>query len=178
MVALLFIGAPIDIVALGGAALLLLGRRVRPERLYAQIDWSLLVMFAGLFVVIAGFEMHVVTSWDLQRLASSQSAPVAPLAALAAVLSNLVSNVPAVLLLKSVISSLGTGAHERGWLALAMASTLSGNLTPIASVANLIVIESARREGTRVSFLDYCRVGIPVTLLTLAAGTAWLTLGR
>jgi Na+/H+ antiporter NhaD/arsenite permease-like protein len=178
MVVLFFTGAPIEIVALGGAALLLLGRRVPPERINAQIDWNLLVMFAGLFVVIAGFDMHVVTSWDLQRLATSRSAPVAPLAALAAVLSNLVSNVPAVLLLKSVVSSLGTGAHERGWLALAMASTLSGNLTPIASVANLIVIEGARREGTRVSFLDYCRVGIPVTLLTLAAGTAWLALGQ
>ena len=176
IVALFFAGAPIEIVALGGAALLLLGR-VRPERLYAQIDWNLLVMFAGLFVVISGFERHVVTGWNLQRLASAQSAPIAPLAALAAVISNLVSNVPAVLLLKSVVTSLGTGAHERGWLALAMASTLSGNLTPIASVANLIVIEGARREGTRVSFLDYCRVGIPVTLVTLALGTAWLVLG-
>jgi Na+/H+ antiporter NhaD/arsenite permease-like protein len=176
IVVLFFAGAPIEIVALGGAALLLLGR-VRPERLYAQIDWNLLVMFAGLFVVVAGFERHVVTGWNLQRMASSTSTPVAPLAALAAVLSNLVSNVPAVLLLKSVVNALGVGAHERGWLALAMASTLSGNLTPIASVANLIVIEGARREGTRVSFLDYCRVGVPVTLLTLAAGTAWLSLG-
>jgi Na+/H+ antiporter NhaD/arsenite permease-like protein len=176
IVTLFFAGAPIEIVALGGAALLLLGR-VRPERLYAQIDWNLLVMFAGLFVVIAGFERHVVTGWNLERLASSTRAPVAPLAALAAVLSNLVSNVPAVLLLKSVVNALGARAHERGWLTLAMASTLSGNLTPIASVANLIVIEGARREGTRVSFLDYCRVGIPVTVLTLIAGTTWLALG-
>src|ERR1019366_8518273 len=130
IVALFFAGAPIEIVALGGAALLLLGR-VRPERLYAQIDWNLLVMFAGLFVVISGFERHVVTGWNLQRLASAQSAPIAPLAALAAVISNLVSNSPAVLLLKSVVTSLGTVAHEPGWLALAMASRLSDNLTPI-----------------------------------------------
>jgi Na+/H+ antiporter NhaD/arsenite permease-like protein len=59
-----------------------------------------------------------------------------------------------------------------------MASTLSGNLTPVASVANLIVVETARREGVRVSFWDYCRVGVPVTLVTLAAGAAWLAVVR
>ena len=171
LVAFFFAGAPIDLVALGAAALLMLGR-VKPQRLYAQIDWNLLVMFAGLFVVVHGFEMHVVSSWDLGRLAGVQN--VGTLTAVAAALSNLVSNVPAVLLLKSLVGSFDAGARAHAWLTLAMASTLSGNLTPIASVANLIVVEGARREGVAVSFWDYCRVGIPVTLLTLALGAAWL----
>jgi Na+/H+ antiporter NhaD/arsenite permease-like protein len=176
-VVLFFLGAPIAIVALGAAAVLMLGR-VKSERLYRQIDWSLLVMFAGLFVVVHGFEAHVVSGWDLSRLATAGRAPVATLAAAAATLSNLVSNVPAVLLFKPFVASLSAVARTQAWLTLAMASTLSGNLTPVASVANLIVIECAHREGVDVSFRAYCRVGIPVTLVTLAAGTMWLALTR
>jgi Na+/H+ antiporter NhaD/arsenite permease-like protein len=69
-------------------------------------------------------------------------------------------------------------ARASAWLAVAMASTLSGNLTPIASVATLVVIERARREGVEVTFGAYCRVGVPVTLVTLAAGLLWLGLAR
>jgi Na+/H+ antiporter NhaD/arsenite permease-like protein len=166
-----FGGAPIELVALGAAAVLMLGR-IEPQRLYAQIDWNLLVMFAGLFVVVHGFEAHVVSSWNLDRLGAAQNVGV--LTGVAAALSNVVSNVPAVLLLKSLVGSFSTGARAHAWLTLAMASTLSGNLTPIASVANLIVVEGARREGVVVSFWAYCRVGIPVTLLTLAMGAVWL----
>jgi hypothetical protein len=74
-----------------------------------------------------------------------------------AVLSNLVSNVPAVLLLKPLISSFGE--PDRGWLILAMASTLAGNLTILGSVANLILVEVARESRVRIGFLEYCRVG-------------------
>jgi Na+/H+ antiporter NhaD/arsenite permease-like protein len=176
-VALFFLGAPIAIVALGAAAVLMVGR-VRSERIYRQIDWSLLVMFAGLFVVVHGFEAHVVSTWDLSRLASAGQAPVATLAGAAAALSNLVSNVPAVLLFKPFVASLAATARPQAWLTLAMASTLSGNLTPVASVANLIVIECARREGVEISFRAYCRVGVPVTIVTLALGTLWLAFAR
>jgi Na+/H+ antiporter NhaD/arsenite permease-like protein len=172
-VVLFFAGAPVALVALGAGAVLMLGR-VRPERIYSQIDWNLLVMFAGLFVVVHGFERHVVAGWDLARLAAMGRAPVLGLTVAAAALSNLVSNVPAVLLMKTLVVSLDPAAHANGWLTLAMASTLSGNLTPVASVANLIVIEGARRAGVGVSLVDYCRVGVPLTLLTLAVGAAWL----
>jgi Na+/H+ antiporter NhaD/arsenite permease-like protein len=111
-------------------------------------------------------------------LSSVQRAPVVHLAVAAAALSNLVSNVPAILLLKSAVTALPESARATAWLTLAMASTLSGNLTPVASVANLIVIESARRDGIRISMWSYCRVGIPVTALTLAGGTAWMMLTR
>jgi Na+/H+ antiporter NhaD/arsenite permease-like protein len=176
-VVLFFAGAPITLVALGAAALLMLGR-VRPERLYAQVDWSLLVMFAALFVVVHGFEHHVVSRWDLARFAAARRLADAELAAVSAALSNVVSNVPAVLLLKSVVNSLVPAARVSAWLTVAMASTLSGNLTPIASVANLIVIERARGEGVEVTLGAYCRVGVPVTIVTLATGVFWLKLAR
>jgi Na+/H+ antiporter NhaD/arsenite permease-like protein len=90
------------------------------------------------------------------------------------VLSNLVSNVPAVLLFKPIIPALPAVNREAAWLALAMSSTFAGNLTLLGSVANLIVVENARKEGVPISFWEYCRVGIPVTLLTLLTGVAWL----
>lgn len=168
-----FAGVPVEIAALGAGALVMLGRQ-RPERLYSQIDWNLLVMFAGLFVVVAAFELHVVSTWNLGWVTRSGSAPVGELSAATAVLSNLVSNVPAVLLLKSIVTSMPPAARDHAWLTLAMASTLSGNLTPVASVANLIVLEGANRAGVRVSLWDYCRVGVPVTLVTLMVGAGWL----
>ena len=129
LVALFFAGAPVELVALGAASLLMLGR-VRPERLYAQIDWNLLVMFSGLFVVVHGFEHHVVSGWERQPIVAVQGAPVVALTAVAAILSNVVSNVPAVLLLKSAVASLGVSAQAHAWLTLAMASTLSGEPHP------------------------------------------------
>jgi Na+/H+ antiporter NhaD/arsenite permease-like protein len=68
--------------------------------------------------------------------------------------------------------------RETAWLALAMSSTFAGNLTVLGSVANLIVVESARREGVTISFWEYCKVGIPLTILTLVLGIAWLQFVR
>ena len=82
-------------------------------------------------------------------------------------LSNLVSNVPAVLVFKGFIPHLPDAA--RAWLTLAMSSTLAGNLTVLGSVANLIVIERARRE-VKISFWEYAKAGVPLTLITIAAG--------
>ena len=91
------------------------------------------------------------------------------------VLSNLVSNVPAVLLLEPVLRAIpGDQARTAAWLALAMSSTLAGNLTVLGSVANLIVVERAARDGVIVSFWDYCKVGIPLTALTVTLGILWL----
>jgi Na+/H+ antiporter NhaD/arsenite permease-like protein len=107
-----------------------------------------------------------------------QHDPVWLLSLVSAVLSNLVSNVPAVLLFKPVIPAMPADVQETAWLVLAMSSTLAGNLTVLGSVANLIVVENARREGVSVSFLEYCRAGIPVTVLTLLLGAAWLAFCR
>jgi Na+/H+ antiporter NhaD/arsenite permease-like protein len=93
-------------------------------------------------------------------------------------LSNLVSNVPAVLLFEPVMRAIPHAAQENAWLALAMSSTLAGNLTILGSVANFIVVESAWREGVSIYFWEYSKVGIPVTILTLAMGIAWLQFVR
>ncbi len=176
-VALFFAGAPLEVVALGAAAIMLLGR-LKPEAVYREVDWGLLVMFAGLFVVVRSFEVHVVRAWGLDGCEWLANDPVGHLSLVTAALSNLVSNVPAVLLFPRVIAAMPAGQQEVAWLAVAMSSTLAGNLTVLGSVANLIVLEGARREGTKVTLMEYCKAGIPVTLLTLALGVAWLWLAR
>ena len=176
-VGLFFTGLPLELVALGAAAVLLLDR-VNPQKVYRQVDWGLLVMFTGLFVVVHAFQVHVVSGWGIGGRAWLLERPVGLLSLVSAALSNLVSNVPAVLLLDPVARAVPVPSREAAWLALAMSSTLAGNLTVLGSVANLIVVEGARREGVWVSFRDYCKVGIPVTLLTLALGVAWLEFVR
>jgi Na+/H+ antiporter NhaD/arsenite permease-like protein len=164
----------LPLIALSAAAFLLVGRIVRPEKVYRQIDWSLLMMFAGLFVVVHAFRMHVVASWGIESWTWLLNYPVDLLSGASAVLSNLVSNVPAVLLFEPVMQAMPLANQETGWLALAMSSTFAGNLTVLGSVANLIVVENSRREGVFISFGEYCKVGIPLTLLTLALGIVWL----
>jgi Na+/H+ antiporter NhaD/arsenite permease-like protein len=174
-VVLFFLGLPVSLVALGAAAVLFLGR-IRPQRIYNQIDWSLLVMFCGLFVVVHTFETEVVDQWGIEKWRLLLDHPLGVLAPVSAVLSNVVSNVPAVLLFKPTISAMSAAAREQAWLVLAMSSTLAGNLTILGSVANFIVIENARRERINISFWEYCRAGVPVTILTLAIGIAWFYL--
>ena len=165
-------GVPIALVAIAGAAYTLITRRVKPEKVYAEINWSLLVLFAGLFVVIGAVEDSGLAEdlLALARRANLHQPPV--LIAVTAALSNLVSNVPAVLLLKPVIATLGD--TQRAWLLVAMASTLAGNLTLIGSVANLIVVEAAREVRVEIGFLEYARLGVPLTLVTLLLGWALL----
>lgn len=174
MVGFFFAGVAPAKVAIIGGALLLLTRRLKPERVYREIDWALLLLFAGLFVVVAGVEKVVLTPETLALAGHLALDQPAMLAAVSALLSNLVSNVPAVLVLKPFIAVL---AHpERAWLVLAMASTLAGNLTIVGSVANLIVVERARRSRIEIGFWTYLKVGLPVTLLTIALGVWWLQL--
>lgn len=174
-VVLFFCGLPIALVAVGAAAFLMLSR-LRPQRVYREVDWTLLLMFIGLFVVVHAFQLHVVSRWGVDQWDWLTRRPIDLLSVAAAVLSNLVSNVPAVLLFEPVVHAMPPGSQRGAWLALAMSSTLAGNLTILGSVANLIVVENARREGVTVGFGAYCKVGIPVTVLTLILGVAWLTL--
>lgn len=172
---LFFAGLPTASVALVAAAVLMLDG-LRPDRLMKAVDWPLLVMFAGLFVVVHAFDVQVVRGWDPGRFARVEGSPVIPLSALSVALSNLVSNVPAVLLFQPIMPAMAD--QEQAWLALAMSSTLAGNLTILGSVANLIVVEIARREGTNLGFVEYLKVGVPLTLATTILGAAWLLLTR
>ena len=162
------------LVAAAGAAALLVTRRVRPRKIYAAIDWDLLMLFVGLFVIVgagerAGFDQRVF-DW----LAPLGVTTLAGLTATAAVISNAISNVPAVMLFTRIVPRLPDPVAS--WLALAMSSTLAGNFTILGSIANLIVVEGARRRGLSVSFVDYATVGVPLTLVTLAFGVWWLSL--
>jgi Na+/H+ antiporter NhaD/arsenite permease-like protein len=176
-VILFFCGLPLELVALGAASVLLIDR-LKPKKVYDQIDWGLLVMFTGLFIVVHAFQVHVVAGWGVENWKWLLDRPVDLLSAVSAALSNLVSNVPAVLLLEPVAQAMPEASRETSWLALAMSSTFAGNLTVLGSVANLIVVENAGKEGVRVSFWEYCKAGVPVTLLTLALGVAWLSFVR
>ena len=168
MLGAFFAGYPVAPAALGAAAALLITRRVRPTRVYGEIDFGLLVLFCGLFIVIGAVEATGLAD-DAFRLARrlALDRPLV-LSTAALLLSNLVSNVPAVLLFKSVIPTFA--APREAWLVLAMASTLAGNLTLVGSVANLIVAEGARGEGVTLGFGEYLRVGAPLTVASIAAG--------
>ncbi len=167
MIVLFFAGLPVPKVAVLAGALLLVTRRVKPGRVYREIDWGLLVMFIGLFVIIAGIEKTPLAA-DLFAFAGRYHLErTAPLSVFSALLSNLVSNVPAVLVFKTFVPRLADPV--RAWLTLAMSSTLAGNLTVLGSVANLIVVETARRE-VEIPFWEYAKAGVPLTLLTLGVG--------
>jgi Na+/H+ antiporter NhaD/arsenite permease-like protein len=171
MIVFFFAGWPVARVAIVAGALLLVTRRVKPEKVYHEIDWALLALFAGLFVVVAGVEKTSLEE-DLFRIASHfRLGNVWVLSGLSALLSNLVSNVPAVLVFRPLMDHLPY--PRQGWLTLAMSSTLAGNLTILGSVANLIVVQRARRDA-EITFWQYLRAGAPLTLLTLAVGAAWL----
>ncbi|HWB85472.1 MAG TPA: anion transporter [Bryobacteraceae bacterium] len=167
MIVFFFAGWPVPKVAVIAAALLLLTRRLKPERVYREIDWSLLVLFIGLFIVIAGLEKSGATARLFEVAARYHLERIAPMSIFTALLSNLVSNVPAVLVFKGFVPHLPDAS--RAWLTLAMSSTFAGNLTVLGSVANLIVIQKARPQ-VRISFWEYARTGVPLTILTLAAG--------
>jgi Na+/H+ antiporter NhaD/arsenite permease-like protein len=176
-VVLFFTGLPLELVALGAAAIVLLDR-IKPQKIYRQVDWSLLTMFTGLFIVVHAFQFRVVAGWGIERWTWLLNRPTALLSLVSAALSNLVSNVPAVLLLEPVAQAVPTNLRETAWLALAMSSTFAGNLTVLGSVANLIVVETAGRDGVTISFWEYCKVGIPLTVVTLLLGIAWLQFVR
>lgn len=159
-------------VAMAGAGALLITRRVHPEKIYRAVDWDLLVLFVGLFVLVGAAERSGLAARLFDVLQPLGVQTTAGLTATAAVLSNIISNVPAVMLFARVVPM--TPDPERAWIALAMASTLAGNLTILGSIANLIVVEGARRRGEVIRFVDYAKVGIPVTIATLVFGVWWL----
>ena len=175
MIVMFFVGWPVPKVAVVTGAALLITRRVDPEKVYRSIDWGLLVMFAGLFIVIAGIEKTSLEN-DLAALAGQLHLDnVFLLSGFSAVLSNLVSNVPAVLIFKPLVGHLVN--PTRAWLTLAMSSTLAGNLTLLGSVANLIVVQQARAK-VRIGFWQYFQVGAPLAVLTILFGAAWIAYVR
>ena len=166
----LFTGWPREVAALAGAGVLLTSRRMHSRKMLGLVDWELLVLFTGLFVVNDALRRTGLTAATVADLAASgvNLHEPAPLFAATLVLSNVVSNVPAVMLLLPVATRDFAGPM------LALVSTLAGNLLVVGSIANIIVVDAAARRGIRIDWRGHARVGVPVTIATLAIAAAWL----
>lgn len=163
----------IPLIALGCASLVLILGQVKPASIIREVDWVLLLFFAGLFVVIEGAHKSGVLDVFIERAAVTPNlAGIASVSAVSTVVSQLVSNVPLTMLLIPILKNV---PGDTLWIALAAGATLGGNLTIIGAVANIIVVEGAAREGIRIGFVEFLKVGAVVTITTV--GLAILVLG-
>ncbi len=160
--------------AMAGAAILLTTRRVRPERVFAELDWTIIAFFGGLFIITESVSRTGAFALLVEKGMPAVGQSMARFSVFTLILSNLVSNVPAVMLLRPLVDWFAD--KEKVWLVMAMASTYAGNLTLLGSVANLIVAETAKRYGVEIKFGAYLKAGLPTTLITTAIGAAWLAL--
>jgi len=178
-VAVLLFGAfllapwPQDLLALAGAGVLLSSRRMHSRRMLGLVDWELLVLFMGLFVVNHALQATGIPAQAVAGLADAgvDLQATAPLFGASFLLSNVVSNVPATMLLLPVATHPDAGA------VLALSSTLAGNLLIVGSIANIIVVQASERRGIHIGWRRHARVGVPVTLGTLAVAAASLWFG-
>ena len=163
---------PRELAALAGAGLLLLSRKLHSRRMLGLVDWELLVLFVGLFVVNRAFQQTGLTAEAVRAIADAGIHLEQPrvLFVLTFLLSNIVSNVPAVMVL------LPLATHPMAGTLLALASTLAGNLLIVGSIANIIVVDAAERRGLRIDWRRHARVGVPVTVATLVITGAYLWL--
>ena len=168
----LFTSWPREVAALTGAGLLLMSRRLHSNKMLGLVDWELLVLFIGLFVVNHAFERTGLAAAALAALADAGAPLAAPVPLFAAtfVLSNVVSNVPAVMLLLPAATEPFSGSM------LALVSTLAGNLLIVGSIANIIVVDAARRRGVEIDWRRHALTGVPVTVVSLAIAGAWFWL--
>jgi len=169
VVVFLLTDLPRDVAALTGAGLLLLSRKLHSTQILGLVDWALLILFIGLFAVNHALEHTGLTAQAVQALAAhgfALSEP-GPLFAAALVLSNVVSNVPAVMLLLPAATEPFAGPM------LALVSTLAGNLLIVGSIANIIVVDAARRRGVAIDWRRHLRTGLPVTAVTLMITAGW-----
>jgi Na+/H+ antiporter NhaD/arsenite permease-like protein len=175
LLALFATPVPRELSAMVIAALLLTSRRFASRDMLTSVDWPLLLLFAGLFVVNAGLAQTGVTADALSWLAAQGWLPdrLSVLAPLALAASNTVGNVPAVILLLAVWKNVPEGALY----GLALMTTLAGNFLLVGSIANLIVAERAAQAGVRFGFADHARAGIPMTLASMAIAALWLWAG-
>ncbi|MGH9327865.1 MAG: SLC13 family permease [Terriglobia bacterium] len=179
VVILWIFGFSFPLVAVSVGALILIIGRVKSESIHRNIDWTLLLFFAALFIVIRGLEVSGAVAYIVRifqpELHGSSMAQLLGLSGAMVGLSNLVSNVPAVLIFQPIVRTISQ--RHFAWLALASASTLAGNCTPFSSVANLIVLQQTNKR-TRISYGEFSRVGIIVTIVTTLAGVGILALER
>jgi Na+/H+ antiporter NhaD/arsenite permease-like protein len=156
------------------AGFLLISRRLATRTMLGLVDWHLLVLFGGLFVVTAALAATGLpddaVSWLKGRGLRAESLII--LAPLTLIGANTIGNVPLVVLVLSVVPDMG----EDAFYALAVLSTLAGNLLVVGSLANIIALERARDAGVVLTFAEHARCGVPMTLLSLLLALAWLAL--
>lgn len=168
------LGAPLSWTAAGGFMGLLLARRGDVRALWSRIDFPLLVFFGALFVVVEGLRASGATAWGFERFPLfGGDGPVegVRLAARFLVGSNLVSNVPFILIVEAELAQ--APDPKEAWTLLAVVSTFAGNLTLLGSAANVIVAEAGREVGG-LGFLEHLRVGAPIAVLTTLLGALWV----
>lgn len=165
------VGFDLSLTASFGAAFLLINSRIKPERVYEDIDFNLLIMFIGLFIIIAGVEKSGLLDLINGFLPPEYMEQIPLFSLMAIVLSNIVSNVPAVLLLRYYIPA----DDQILWQALALLSTIAGNLTVFGSIANLIVLEIAKKQGIKISSKEYLKIGFPLTIILSIISIIWFT---
>jgi Na+/H+ antiporter NhaD/arsenite permease-like protein len=175
VIVLWILGYSFPLVAISVGAFILIIGRVKAQNVYRRLDWELLLFFASLFVVIKGFETsgavdHLI-GYFRPALQGGLMSQLFAVGGVMAILSNLVSNLPAVLLFLPLVPSFPNTHYI--WLAVASTSTLAGNATPFSSVANLIVLQQAGRR-VKISFWEFARVGLIVTVITTLAAIAIL----
>jgi Na+/H+ antiporter NhaD/arsenite permease-like protein len=172
-IALFLSPVPAPLTALGIAGFVLTSRRMLTRDMLAQVDWHLLALFVGLFVVGRGFEVSGWTEAARGALAAAGADLAHPAALVVAVslLSLVVGNVPAVMLLLPFV-----GRQPATGYAMALSSTFAGNAVLVGSIANLIVAEQAGRLGVPFGFREHLRVGLPVTLISLGLAAAAMLL--
>lgn len=170
----------LPLVAMAGASVLLLISGRAAAEVLARVNWTLLAFFAGLFIVVRGLEETGLVA-DLVEAVQPMYGPtlgtqIPVFTAVTVVASNVVSNVPFVVLARGIVPTLAEPSLM--WLVLAMASTLAGNLTIPGSVATLIVLETAKQHSpaeARVTFVEFLRIGVPVTVVTTVLGALILS---
>ena len=171
-VGLFFTSLPKEVIALAAAGIHLASTKFRTDDLLKLVDWPILVLFMGLFVVTGAFQATGYGDQAVQWLARggfNLNAPV-NLAIATAALSNLINNSAAVMLLLKVVNL----SHPATAYILALANSFGGSLIIIGSVSNIIVVQQARALGIKISFWDFARMGIPVTLAAVSGLLAWV----
>ncbi|HLE48219.1 MAG TPA: SLC13 family permease, partial [Candidatus Thermoplasmatota archaeon] len=171
---------PLSLIALAGGSILVFFAPVvgksSPRVLFRRVDWSIILLFIGLFIVLQGVKVSGLLDQlfaGFERVSAGSIRTIWGLGLLASIISNLISNVPAVLLLSSVVADIAT---EATWFTLAAASTLAGNATILGAAANIIVAERSEEMGVGITFWEFTRVGLPITIATLAAAFAMVEL--
>lgn len=174
VIALFFTSLPREVIVLVAAAVHLLSRKNRTEDLLALVDWELLLLFTALFVVSGTFQATGYAASLVHWLGQVGFDPARPVneVVLTTGLTALINNSPAVMLLVKLVPITQAGVATL----LALANSFAGNIILTASVANIVVVQQARRQGIVVSFGTFARLGIPITVISLFGLIGWAAL--